>query len=251
MDIQKKFDDSLRSNVLSDALVDMTESSIDSLIDNELLKQIPIVKSFIGITQTGINIHDKLFLKKIISFLVGIDEIDSQEREKIIKSIDSSKKYRLRVGEKLLYVIDSCDDYEGSERVAKLFRAVLTKDITYEEYLEASSVLVRLSNIELKAFLDAYNIGYMSDAAKELTHTGLVFSETEEVQVEVEKVEPQDYDDPPEHYKTDVSGGDVTILPTAAGDTIYEVFGMGRKARQKQINEEREKRRQELSKRTK
>ena len=246
MDIQSTFDDSLRNTELPDAAIDVTEVSIDALIDNELLKQIPIVKIFLGVAQAGINIHDKLFLKKILSFLSNIDGIDPEERKQIISAIDGSKKYRLKVGEKLLYVIDSCADHEGAERVAKLFRAVLTKKITYEDYLEASSVIVRLSDRELRLFLNTYKIGYMDDDARELTHTGLVFSDTEEVAVDLRKVPKDDWDDPEEHYEADVSGGEVTIMPTSAGDTIYEVFGMGREARQRQLNEEREKYKQKL-----
>jgi len=198
---------------------------------------------------TGINIHDKLFLKKILSFLHNIDDVDPAERKKVIALIDASKKYRLKVGEKLLYVIDSCDDYEGAERVARLFKAVLLERITYEEYLEASGCVVRLSARELDLFLDAHNILYMDDSVKELAHTGLVYSETEEVNVDLEKVTQDDWDDPEEHYKANVSGGETTVRSTTAGDTVYEVFGMGRKVRQKQMDEKREKRKQETAER--
>lgn len=245
MDIQSTFDDSLRNSALPDAAIDVAEVSIDALLNNDLLKQVPIVKTFLGVAQAGINIHDKLFLKKILSFLSNIDGTDPDERKEIINSIDNSKKYRLKVGEKLLYVIDSCDDHEGAERIAKLFRAVLTKSITYNEYLEASSIIARLSGRELELFLNSYKIGYMYDDASELIHTGLVFSRTEEISVDLRKVTQDDWDDPEEHYETDVSGGEITIMPTAAADTIYEVFGMGREARQKQLNEERERWKQE------
>ncbi len=242
MDIQGKFDDSLRNSVLPDAAVDIAESSIDALLDNELLKQIPIVKIFIGAAQVGVNIRDKLFLKKILSFLSNVDGIDLGERQRVISSIDNSKEYRLKVGEKLLYIIDSCEDYEGAERVARLFRAVLIGDIEYDDYLEASSIVTKLSNRELNLFLASYNVWYMGEGARELMHTGLVYSETKEVEVDLEKVEQGDWDDPPEHYKANVSGGDITIKPTDAGDTVYEVFGMGKIARQKQMGEQREER---------
>ncbi len=248
MDIQSTFDDSLRNTALPDAAIDVAEASIDDLLDNELLKQIPIVKVFLGVTQAGINIHDKLFLKKILSFLSDIDGIDPKDRKEVINSIDNSKKYRLKVGEKLLYIIDSCDDYEGAERIAKLFRSVLNGSISYDNYLEASGVVVRLSTRELELFINSYKIGYMDEEASELTHTGLVFSKTEEVAVDLRKVTQDDWDDPEEHYEADVTGGETTIIPTSAGDTIYEVFGMGREARQRQLSEEREKRKQDIAK---
>jgi hypothetical protein len=228
MDIQKSFDESLLNSVLPDTAIDIADSSIDTLLSNELLKQVPIVKTFIGFVQAGINIHDKLFLKKILSFLSNIEEINPKKRRKMISSIDNSEKYRLKVGEKLLYVIDSCDDSEGAERIAKLFQAVLSKEITYEMYLEAAGIVARISNRELQLFLNSYNVLSMEESANELTHTGLVYTETEEVEVDLEKIEQSDWDDPAEHYVANVSGGEITIRPTTAGDTLYKVFGSGR-----------------------
>jgi len=53
MDIQNSFDDSLQNTALPDAMADITESGIDALLNNEVLKEIPIVKVFLGITQAG------------------------------------------------------------------------------------------------------------------------------------------------------------------------------------------------------
>ena len=218
MDIQKTFSDSLQNEVLSDAIIDVTESSIDALI---------------GVARVGINIQDKLFLKKIIIFLRGIDDIDPIERKKMIESIDNSKKYRLKVGEKLLYILDSCNDYEGSERVSKLFKAFLAKEITYNEYLETAGVLAKLSSRELKIFLDTYEFHIMNEDAKELTYTGLVYSETEEISVDLKKITQDDWDDPEEHYEAEVSGGYTLTMPTAAGHIVYKVFGIDIKPYQK------------------
>jgi hypothetical protein len=224
MDIQSSFDDSLRNSMLPDSALDLAETGLDELLTNEALKHVPIVKTFIGITQVGVNIHDKLFLKKIISFLENIDDIEPNKRDAMIKKIDASKKYRLKVGEKLLYFIDVCEDYESSERLSELFKAVLKKKITYEQYLEAGNIIVRLSANDLEFFLETYKTPYMQEDARTLTHTGLVFSEMEEVEVDVEKIEPSDYDDPPEYYQSKVSGGKVNIASTPAGDTIFQVF---------------------------
>lgn len=243
MNIQDTFDDSIRRSTLPDAVTDIAELGVDSLIDNELMKQIPVVKTFVGIIQAGVNIHDKLFLKKILSFLQDIDSIDAKERERIIASIDASKKYRIKVGEKLLYIIDSCDDYESAQLVAKLFKAVLTESITYDDYIEAASIIVRLSNRELELFIKTYKLWYMEDDAKELTHTGLVYSEVDEVTVDVEKEDSSEPDEPSERYEANVSGGEVQIMPTSAGNTIYEVFGIGKEALQKRLDAEREERR--------
>lgn len=245
-DIQDSFTKTIKNTALSDVAIDLTELSIDNLIDNEIIKQIPIVKTFVGIVHAGINVHDRLFLKKILGFLNEINDIDESTRNQIISKIDDSKKYRIKVGEKLLYIIDSCEDYEHSGNISKLFREVLSHKISYDEFLEASSIVAKLTSNELRVFLDAYNVWYMSDSANELTHTGLVYFETEEVEVDLEKVTQDDHDDPEEHYRANVSGGETIIKSTAAGDTVFEVFGIGREARLAQIKDESERRKREV-----
>lgn len=245
-DIQDSFTKTIKNTTLSDVAIDLTELSIDNLIDNDVIKQIPIVKTFVGIVSAGISMHDRLFLKKILGFLNEINDIDEGTRSKIISKIDMSKEYRIKVGEKLLYIIDSCEDYEHSGNASKLFREVLNNTISYDEFLEAASIVAILSSNELRLFLDSYNVWYMSDGANELTHTGLVYFETEEVEVDLKKITQDDYDDPEEHYEADVSGGETTIKSTAAGDTVFEVFGIGREARLAQIKDESERRKREV-----
>lgn len=237
MNIQESFDDTLRNSTLPDAMGDVAEVTIDSMLKDGLFKEIPVVKTVVGLAQVGANVHDRLFLKKIIAFLQNVDDIDPRERAKIIDQIDNSKKYRLKVGEKLLYILESCADYEGSENVARLFRAFLEGKITYDQYLSSSSIIARLSNFELTLFLKSYNVADMDQKAQELIHTGLVYSDVEEVSVDVERSEGLDED-----IQADVMGGESIVRPTSTGDVVYEVFGIGREARREELRKEREER---------
>ena len=241
LDIQASFDSSLTSSLLLDASVDITEASIDQLLDNEIIKQVPIVKTIAGFVQMGINIQDRLFLKKILSFLQNIEGIPEKERKKIVNDIDDSGKHRVKVGEKLLYILDSCDDHIHAENVAKLFSAMLQGKISYPEYTDAAQIIARISQSELDLFLASHNGYFFNDDAISLVHTGLVYTEVEQVEVEIEKHEPVDHDDPPEYYDATTHGGEVTIKPTSAGDTVYEVLGIGKEKRIQQIRAEHEK----------
>lgn len=51
--------------------------------------------------------------------------MDTNQRQKMISDIDSSQKYKIQVGEKLLYIIDKCDDYTKSGIVSLIFKAYI------------------------------------------------------------------------------------------------------------------------------
>ena len=230
-DIQHALESSIVGPLVEDGLMDVAEYSIDEVFNNEIIKQIPIVKTVIGAIQTGINIHDRLFLKKIVAFLVGINHISEKQRKKVIDKINSSKKYRMKVGEKLLYIIDKCDDYTNAENIAKLFSAMVKGDISYEQYLEASRIISRVSTNELKLFIQSYDSSSLSYEAINLLHTGLVFVDTEKPEVEVVKHEPEDWDDPQEYYDAEVHGGESSVRSTKSGDVVFKVFGNGDKTK--------------------
>lgn len=154
--IQKSLDDTLKHQDLRNLSFDLVELNIDELIKNETIKTLPIFKTFSAMISVGISIHDRLFLKKIVTFLFGINEISENDRASFIDKLDNSKKYRLKVAEKILYIIEKCDDSENSETISRLFKALVQKEINYEEFLALSSILVSMSGASISRFLNIY-----------------------------------------------------------------------------------------------
>lgn len=249
-DIQASFSATIANSQLPDALIDVGETTIDGLLENPLVQQLPIVKTIAGLLQVGMNIHDRLFLKKILALLQGIDDIPEAERQKIIAEVDSSGDYQIKVGEKLLYIIDTCDDHTNAQNVSKLFAAMLKKQITYSQFMQAAQIIARISSSEIQQFIDAYRYRYIDGSAANLSHTGLTYSKTSEVEVEVDlkKVEQEDWDDSPEHYEADTNttGGETVLYPTPSGEVIFDIFGIGRVALKKQWESERKRQVEEL-----
>lgn len=62
--IQKPFDDSIKGN-LSGITTDLIEAPIDQILDDGLIKDIPIFGVFAKLLIVGINIRDRFFLKKL------------------------------------------------------------------------------------------------------------------------------------------------------------------------------------------
>lgn len=225
-DIQKAFDETLQGSQLPDAGVDIVEASIDSLIDNDVLKEIPIVKTFVGLAQVGANINDKLFLKKILSFLKGISDTDEDERTKMIEEIDSSEKHRIKVGEKLLYLLDNCRDYESAEILAKLFSAFLAKEISYDDYRIAAEVVSEVAAEDISWFIEEYAEHLNVDDIYVPIYTGLFMLSSDVVQVSVR--ENDDYKairGGASAYVAEADGGGVWASPSRAGKVIYKVLG--------------------------
>lgn len=229
LDIQTSFNATILKSQLPDALIDIGESSIDELLDNTLIKQLPVIKTIAGIIQAGVNIHDRLFLKKLLAFLGGVKDITPEERKRMINEIDASQTYRLKVGEKLLYILDANKDYEESEDTTKLFCEFIKGNISYDQYLSATDTLNRISRIELNEFFDNYALLHFYNETKNiahLTHTGLLNVSISQVEVEVSKDEPADYEEAlnGERYDANVYGGDLELESSLTGKILFDVL---------------------------
>ncbi|OGZ72957.1 MAG: hypothetical protein A2908_00045 [Candidatus Staskawiczbacteria bacterium RIFCSPLOWO2_01_FULL_38_12b] len=224
--IQNSFDSTLKNANLESLAIDFGELGIDSLLGDSVFKNVPIVSIFISLAKFGANIHDKLFLKKILSFLCGLKDISAEDRGRVIKSIDDSKKYRVKVGEKLLYIIDSCHDFENSERVAQLFKAFIEEKISYEDFLETTNVLVKITDRDFKWFLKNAKNYLSAEDVGSLIGSGLFDLSYNPIDIRVK--DEDDYkilrDGRGDKYKTEVDGGDMDTTISRAGEVIMEVF---------------------------
>lgn len=220
--IQEAFDTTLKDTNLQDVAIDFSEITIDSLLKDDLLKEIPIIKTLVSFAKLGVNIRDRLFLKKIISFMIELKDKSPNERSIMINKIDDSREYRVKVGEKLLYIIDSCHDYENSELVSHLFKAFLEEKISYDEFLKTSNSIERIFIYDLKWFLKNAR-DYMSvEEAGSLLSSGLFDMYHEEIDV---IVEDQDDYKSSEKYKTRIDGGNTGVKISATGKIILEILG--------------------------
>lgn len=225
--IQASFDSTLKDSDLQNLGIDMAEVAIDSVLSAGLLKDVPIVGTLVSLSKVGANVHDKLFLKKIMSFLNGLKDISVEDRNKIIREIDESKKYRIKVGEKLLYIIDKCDDYEISELVSLVFKYFIKGNITYNEFLKVATILNNITVADFKWFIKdgrrCHNIGDAGD----LISTGLFELNYDDINVDI----VEKYDPIPEKfrtskekkYETEVDGG-VSMNLSRSGKILLEIF---------------------------
>jgi len=220
--IQESFDKTLKDTNFQDTAIDISEITIDNLLKDGLFKDIPIVGTLIHFAKLGANVRDLLFLKKIISFMNGLKDISPAKRSKMINKIDDSKEYRVKVGEKLLYIIDSCNDYENSENVSMLFKAYLKGKITYDEFLGSSNVIERIGSYDLKWFLKNTRGSMRVEEVGSLISSGLFDLHYEQIDV---SVEDQDDYESSERYKTRVNGGETYVTISRVGEIILEVIG--------------------------
>ena len=202
---------------LSSIVMDGVEIGIDQCLSDGILKDIPIINSIASIVKATQSISNYLYLKKIVSFLNGIKDVPKEKREQEIRKIEESKKYRNKVGEQLLFILDHCEDDIKAEYISYWFRAFLNSEIDYSDFIQGASAINKITTEDFKAYIRG-SIDLYYDSSVYIG-AGLLFISMDRVSVKNEVI--GDWDDDP---KLVTHGGELEVNDTYLGDKIKTIF---------------------------
>lgn len=160
-------------------LGDLGEVAIDAVMDDGVLRDVPILSTVVGVGKCIRNVSDVLFAKKLIVFLYGLKDADAQQREEAIAKWESDAKYRIRVGETLLNMVHRCDDTQKARWLSQLFCELVLKKGWGDMFMRAEKVLSGMSVMDVMAFLELPETDYSCMTIEEgerFFHSGLYVS---------------------------------------------------------------------------
>lgn len=174
-EISNALEVTVKDGELQNVTLEIAEGLTDSLLDEGLLKDIPLLGGIYGIYKASISISDKLLLRKLLQFLIALKDIPKSQRHKQIEKIQNSEKYRAKVGEKLLFIIDKCDDTQKAKLIGELFKSYLKEEMDYEDFQRAVVCIDRSNMPDLKLFLDSNFVETtLEDLGSEYVASGLM-----------------------------------------------------------------------------
>lgn len=158
-------------NVLDQELADSAIKLLFS--DNEIISNLPIIKTLVGITKVGSSIKDWLFAKKLLKLLQISSEISSKERKKFVEKIEKDERYRTKVGETYINCIEKARDVENVEQIAYLSNACVKGEISYDDFLRCVNVVLTVSSGGLRDFILCDIKDISETSMDELIYSGL------------------------------------------------------------------------------
>jgi hypothetical protein len=156
---------------LGEVGVDLTEVAIDALLDEGVIRDVPIVGSLKALFSAAVNIKDYFYLKKVLIFLSELKESSKEEREDFVTHNFASDSQVNAVGEKLLLLLERSDDIEKARIYGKIIRHSILNNITRD-----------------RAFRLCYMVDkvYLKDVSVLIEH----FSQTRNTEVSPEDMDP-------------------------------------------------------------
>jgi hypothetical protein len=144
----------IKDNNFQSIAKDGVEVVMDSFLKDGVIKDIPCMGMLSGLFNLNKSVRDQMFLKKIMRFLIHSETSTTpEERLKVIQEIDDSKEHRIKVGEKLMYILDKFDDDIKAGIFGYLYKEFGLRKLKYNDLLRCALVLDKCLVRELDFFL--------------------------------------------------------------------------------------------------
>lgn len=139
--LEESLIESVGSSSLSDIALEASDIALDAVLDNGLLKEIPVFSWLAKAYSTYQSITDRMFLKKVALFLSGVSHAPETERRDFKNKLDNEPKFRKKVGENLLLLIDKHERLEKSFILGKIMAKLIEGKCSNEDFLRIAAAL--------------------------------------------------------------------------------------------------------------
>ncbi len=136
-----------------------TEVIADSVIDDGLLRDIPVVNTLRGLCLGYRSVQDARFERKVMKFLVSVQELTQEERESLLSKIENDRHYGEKLGETVIDLLLRIDGTYKVKIVAEAFKAYAKGEIGYEELCRVNSAAERALLIDFDQLKELVDVG--------------------------------------------------------------------------------------------
>jgi hypothetical protein len=185
--LEGKLVESFEAKELGDLAAEYSELGLDSILDDGIVKDIPILRTVVSLAKIGFNIRDRIYLKKIIGFLAQVGQTTQEQRDEFIKKYcDDVESFE----ETVMLILEQANRIEKTTLIGKIFRACILEEISYEDTLNLSNMVNNTLWSDIEAIKDKkynqeirmrlFNSGLLSlDWMRNATHDSVYIQKVE------------------------------------------------------------------------
>ena len=153
------FKNSLMDNPVSIGS-DIIEVGIDSVLNDGVLREVPIVSTIIGLGKTAANIHDRNLIRQTVAFINEFNsgKICNDSFQKYKKKLENPKFAEVELG-RVLITLNRNIDIIKSKYEARFYLAYVNNEILWNEFCELCDITDRMYISDIDLLQDAYNKG--------------------------------------------------------------------------------------------
>ena len=126
-----------------DTAIDFSEIGLDSLLDESILNEVPLIKTAYGIAKTGFAIREKHMLKKTMIFIDKLNKngVSNQNYKEYKEKLKAKDGFLMRELEHVLIIVDRYIELNKNKILANLYFNYIDKQIDWKQFQELSIIV--------------------------------------------------------------------------------------------------------------
>lgn len=140
---------------------DLLEIPIDQLIGNDILREIPIVNTIVGLGKMAINVRDLYLIKKTVAFIGKLNQ-NQLSKKKIADHKSRLENDSDRLNKELEFImvkLDRMNETRKSIVMSNIYLKYIDEniDLDWEDFCILTDILERFSIYDYPSLLEMYN----------------------------------------------------------------------------------------------
>ncbi|MBI1183589.1 hypothetical protein GC194_04925 [bacterium] len=122
---------------------DYAEIILDQTFQEDIVKEIPWVKTIYSAVKIGLNLRDRALIKKISVFIQNFNagDVTDQEREEFLQNLNADPKFKQKVFDYTLQLNDRFLQVQKAAILGRLFANYVKQNIDWRKYQLLSETL--------------------------------------------------------------------------------------------------------------
>jgi hypothetical protein len=154
--IQKIGDSIVADSDAVELSADIAEFTLDQLLDDNLLKEIPWVGWIFRAKAAYSSISDRILLAKIVRSLLELHLHAEHQRTALLRRLEDNTDERKRVGQHLLIALEKVDDLDKPGIIAQCFSYYLQGLLSYCEFSQLADAITKCHSSDFAWFYKAF-----------------------------------------------------------------------------------------------
>jgi hypothetical protein len=173
-DLGKAILDGAVNDDSKEVALELAEIGLHSVLEEGVLKEVPMLRTVLAAWKTRTAIHDRLFLRKVASFIRASPKFTQDERESFAREHLSDPEKTKKLSDAIVLILDKLDDLDKPLMLAKVFAALVRGKIDLESFRRLATAIDIGFLSDLRALCEKSALDLHAGLAQNLLRTGLV-----------------------------------------------------------------------------
>ena len=138
--------ETIAESSVGDILIDLSEVGLDNIVDSELIKEVPVIKTVVSVYRIGHTLRERSYVRKLAIFLNEISNgtVDNEKKKVYLRRITKNKAIFQHELEYVLTILDRFISEDKSRLLGRLYVARINGKIDWTGFGQYSETIDRL-----------------------------------------------------------------------------------------------------------